>query len=147
LKTGGPLRGSWVRIPPSPPCQPKIVGLFIELSTFRPQFRYHWVARFVRQPLYDLVIGDRMYFRRSLGNMGAAPSGSIDGMECGILPCDVAASLAIWREHGQPRWNGETGVADKQPVRRRIDRQGVSVEMQVDGVDHAISVGSSLVHN
>ena len=57
------------------------------------------------------------------------------------------ACLAIWREHGHPRWDDETGVADKQPVRHRIDCQCVSVEVQVDGVDHVISISSRLVHN
>ena len=56
-------------------------------------------------------------------------------------------SLSIWREHGQPRWDDETGVTDKESVRHRIDRQGVSVEMQVNGVDHVIRISSILVHN
>jgi len=58
-----------------------------------------------------------------------------------------AASLEIWREHGQPRWDGETGITDKKPMRHRIDRQGVSIEMQVKGVDHMVRISSILVHH
>jgi hypothetical protein len=67
--------------------------------------------------------------------------------ECVCAFIGAPASLTIWREHGQPRWDGETGVSDKQPVRHRIDCQGMSVEVQVNGVDHLISIRGSLVHN